>query len=224
MTSTIWRTGILVAAMSLGLVACGGGGSAGSSNPSQPPNNPPGGQNHAPTISGTPPASVMAGSAYNFTPTYGDADNDTLTFSISGKPSWAAFSTSTGKLSGTPTLAQAGTYLSIVIRVNDGTDSTLLPAFAITVNQPAPAGTASLSWTAPTQNTDGTSLTDLAGYRVYHGTSAGSLTDMVQLSGSATTSYVYNQLTSGTHYFAVAAYNNSGVESALSGVGSKTIL
>ena len=33
-------------------------------------------------------------------------------------------------------------------------------------------GSASLNWTAPTKNTDGTSLTDLAGYKVVFGSSA----------------------------------------------------
>ena len=64
---------------------------------------------------------------------------------------------------------------------------------------------------------------DLAGYRVYHGTSPDALNQMTQLPGANTTTYVYSQLASGTHYFAVTAYNVNGVESALSGVGSKTI-
>ncbi len=88
---------------------------------------------------------------------------------------------------------------------------------------PAPAGTANLSWTAPTQNIDGSPLTDLAGFRVYHGNSANALTDVTQLPSSSVTTYVYSQLAQGAHYFAVAAYNTSGVESTLSGVGSKTI-
>ena len=180
--------------------------------------------NAAPTISGTPGTSVVAGNAYSFTPTASDVDGDMLAFSISGKPAWATFSTSTGKLSGTPTTNQAGSYLNIVISVSDGKASTAMPAFGITVSQPAPSGTAVLSWTAPTQNTDGSALTDLAGFRVYHGTSPDALNEMTQLPGADSTTYTFNQLASGTHYFAVAAYNISGVESALSGVGSKTIL
>jgi hypothetical protein len=180
--------------------------------------------NTAPTISGTPATSVTAGNAYSFTPSAGDADGDTLAFSITGKPSWATFSTSTGKLSGTPTAAQAGSYLNIVISVSDGQTSTALAAFGITVNPPAaPAGTATLSWTAPTENTDGSALVDLAGFRVYHGTSVNALDEMTQLPGSGSTTHTFNQLASGTHYFAVSAYTTGGVESALSIVGSKTI-
>jgi hypothetical protein len=34
-------------------------------------------------------------------------------------------------------------------------------------------GQATLSWTAPDENTDGTPLINLAGYRIYYGTSRG---------------------------------------------------
>ena len=211
--------------MSLGLAACGGGSSdssATSVNP--PPSNPPSSTNSAPTISGLPGSNVVVGSSYSFTPVANDPDGDTLAFAIQNKPSWATFNTSTGKLSGTPTSNQVGSYLNIVIAVSDGKASATLATFGITVSPAGPNGTAILSWTAPTQNTDGSQLTDLAGYRVYHGTNPDALDQMTQLPGSSTTSYTFNQLASGTHYFAVAAYTSGGMESALSGVGSKSIL
>lgn len=179
--------------------------------------------NTAPVILGTPATGVSAGSAYGFAPTASDADGNALAFSISGKPAWATFSTASGALTGTPTAAQAGLYTGIVITVSDGTNSTSLPAFAINVNSAPSTGTATLSWSAPTQNTDGSLLTDLAGYRVYHGTSSTSLTDVVDVPGTSALGYTWNQLASGTHYFAVAAYTASGVESAMSPVGSKAI-
>jgi hypothetical protein len=179
--------------------------------------------NTAPNISGTPSTSVMAGNAYSFTPAASDPDGNTLGFSIFGKPSWATFSVATGALTGTPTIAQAGSYSNIVISVSDGTATRALPAFSITVSQPPSAGIASLSWMAPSQNVDGSPATDLAGYRIYHGTSASALNDIFQVPGASNTSYTVSQLAPGTHYFAVAAYNTSGVESAMSAVGSKTI-
>ncbi|MBK9253355.1 MAG: putative Ig domain-containing protein [Proteobacteria bacterium] len=180
--------------------------------------------NSAPVISGTPATSIAAGSAYSFTPSATDANGDTLAFSITGKPAWATFSTATGALTGTPTAAQAGAYGGIVISVSDGTASQSLASFSIAVSAPPTGtGTATLSWAAPTQNTDGSSLTDLAGYRVYHGMNANSLTDMVQVPGAAAGSYTFTQLASGTHYFAVSAYTSSGAESSMSAVGSKTI-
>jgi len=179
--------------------------------------------NSPPRISGTPATSVVAGNAYSFTPIASDADSDMLAFSISGKPAWAAFNTATGKLSGTPASGQTGPYLNIVISVSDGTASAALPAFAITVSPAPNSGTATLSWSAPTQNTDGSALTDLAGFRVYHGTSPDALDEMTQLPGSGTNTYQFNQLGTGAHYFAVSAYTASGVEGALSTVGSKMI-
>jgi hypothetical protein len=89
--------------------------------------------NAAPVISGSPVTSVTAGSAYSFTPTASDADGDTLTFSITNKPSWATFDTATGALSGTPT--GAGVSSGIAISVSDGKGgSATLAAFAVTVN------------------------------------------------------------------------------------------
>jgi len=89
--------------------------------------------NAAPTLSGTPPTSVTAGSQYTFTPTATDPEGATLTYSVQNKPAWASFSTTSGRLSGTPTAAQVGAYNSIVIGVTDGTNLVTLPAFNITV-------------------------------------------------------------------------------------------
>jgi len=175
--------------------------------------------NSAPTISGTPTTSLTAGSSYSFTPTASDPDGNTLSFSITNKPSWASFSTTTGRLNGT---AQAGTYANIVISVSDGTVSRSLPAFTITVAQ-LNVGTAALSWSAPTQNTDGSTLTDLAGYKVYHGTSATALNEVITVQGAGNTAYTFSQLAAGTHYFAVTAYTFSGAESSFSVTGSKAI-
>ena len=58
--------------------------------------------NRAPTISGSPATSVTAGKAYSFTPKASDPEGKSLGFTIANRPSWATFSTSTGKLSGTP--------------------------------------------------------------------------------------------------------------------------
>lgn len=178
--------------------------------------------NGTPSIFGAPATRVVAGTAYAFTPVASDPDGATLAFSIARKPDWAVFNVSTGALTGTPSAAQAGTYSNIVITVSDGVSSVSLPAFAITVDPPPSVGTAALSWSTPTQNTDGTPLTNLAGFRVYHGSNAGALTDVRSVSLPATT-YEFTGLASGTHYFAVTALNAAGVESALSAIGSKSI-
>ncbi|MEZ5534456.1 MAG: ImpA family metalloprotease [Thiolinea sp.] len=100
--------------------------------------------NRAPTISGTPATSVDVGSLYTFTPTGTDADSDTLTYSITNKPSWAAFDTTSGVLSGTPAAADVGTSSGIVISVTDSKSAAVsLPAFALEVVQPNRAPTIS---------------------------------------------------------------------------------
>jgi hypothetical protein len=178
--------------------------------------------NDPPTISGSPATSVNANVAYSFQPTASDPDSDPLTFSIQNRPSWATFNTSTGRLSGTPTAAQAGAYSNIVISVSDGTASASLPAFSITVSQPT-SGSAVVSWTAPTQNTDGSALTNLAGFRILYGTSPTSLNQTVELANPSLSTYTVSGLASGTWYFAVKAYNSAGGESSQSNSASKTI-
>src|SRR5690606_36335442 len=61
------------------------------------------------TLSGTPQTSVTVGQGYSFTPTVTTPYNSQLTFWASHTPSWATFDKTTGRLSGTPTSAGAGT-------------------------------------------------------------------------------------------------------------------
>jgi hypothetical protein len=88
---------------------------------------------------------------------------------------------------------------------------------------PATTGTAELAWTAPTKNEDGTALTNLAGYKVRYGQSAGALSQVRDIASPATTSVTIEGLSAGTWYFTVASYTNAGVESAPTGAVSKTI-
>jgi hypothetical protein len=176
----------------------------------------------APKISGTPPTTVTPGTAYAFTPTASDPNGDRLTFSVANRPAWATFSTSTGRLSGTPTSAQVGTYSNIRISVTDGKSTASLPAFGITVADVV-NGSATLSWTPPTRNTNGSVLTNLAGYRIYYGTSATALNRTLQVANAGLTTYVVPNLSPTTWYFVVRAYTTAGAESTGSNVVSKTI-
>ena len=178
--------------------------------------------NRVPTISGAPATTVTQGSAYAFTPTASDPDGDTLTFSIANKPTWASFSASTGALSGTPGAGDVGTTSGIVITVSDGTLSAQLAAFNVTV-QALATGSATLSWTAPTQNTDGTPLTNLSGFKVYWGPAAGNYPNSVTLNNPGLSTYVVDSLGPGTYFFAATALSSSGAESALSTPATKTI-
>jgi hypothetical protein len=143
-----------------------------------------------------------------------------VTLRITHKPAWASFNAGTGALSGTPTVGNVGMTASIQITASDGSSTASIGPFAINVEAP---GSATLTWDAPTVNTDGSILNNLAGYHIYYGTSADALSQEIDVAGATSTSYVVNGLSPGTYYFAVAAYSSSGTESDDSNVGSKTI-
>jgi hypothetical protein len=175
-------------------------------------------------ISGDPPAAVEAGSAYAFQPTVRHRGDEVISFSVRQKPDWATFSTATGRLSGTPSSAEVGNYSGIVISASDGSSSASLPAFSITVDEPqAASGAATLAWTPPTENTNGTTLTNLAGYEIEYGTTATSLSRSVTIANPGLTSYMVTGLSAGTWYFGVRAYSTLGVDGLLSNVVSKTV-
>jgi hypothetical protein len=166
---------------------------------------------------------VLQGSLYSFTPTAADANGDTLTFAIANRPGWATFSTATGQLQGTPTAADVGAYANVGISVSDGTATTSLAPFTITVTAIG-TGSATLTWAAPTQNDDGSPLTDLASYRVHWGTTSRNYTNSVTIMNPGLTTYVVGNLMSGTtYYFATSAGNSQGVYSAYSNEATKTI-
>jgi hypothetical protein len=178
--------------------------------------------NRAPTITGSPGLNVTAGVAYSFQPSASDPDGDTLTFSVTNLPDWADFNESTGRLFGTPGVADVGSTANIVISVSDGSAIDSLPAFTLSVLQAA-TGTATVNWTPPTTNTDGSALTDLAGFRVLYGRTSTNLDQSVEIDNEGLTSYTVGNLASGQWFFAVRAVNSQGFESDSSNVGSKTI-
>lgn len=181
--------------------------------------------NIAPRISGTPPTAATVGQRYTFTPKAMSPDGDPISFSVRNKPSWASFSIASGSLSGTPTSANLGAISGIVISVSTGHGSASLTPFSITVRSSSTSGTGSamLHWTAPTTNTNGSALTDLAGYHIYYGKSSSALTTAITVADPATTSYTVGNLPSGTWYFAVNAYTTNGGQSAESNIRSKPI-
>jgi hypothetical protein len=178
--------------------------------------------NSPPTISGTPATSVVQGTAYSFRPTAADADGNPLTFAIVNKPSWATFDTTSGLLQGTPGAGDVGTTTGIAIRVSDGVASASLSSFSIAV-QAIGLGSATLTWQPPTQNSDGSALTNLAAFKVYWGTAPGSYQSSVTLSNPGLTAYVVQNLAPNTYYFVVTAISSTGVESIYSNVASKLV-
>jgi Putative Ig domain len=182
-----------------------------------------------PSIAGTPSTSAVVGSAYSFQPTATDPAGASMSFSITNKPTWANFSIATGELSGTPGSTDVGTDSNIVITVSDGVASASLPPFSITVTSavtappPPPNGNATLKWTAPTLNTNGTALTDLSGYTISYGTNASDLSQTVMVTDPTATSYTLNGLTPGIWYFEIAANASDGTQSVPTAIASVTI-
>jgi hypothetical protein len=267
----------------------------------------------SPTISGTPVTTVVAGAGYVFQALGTDPDGDRLTYGAANLPSWLGINTANGVLTGTPSVAQVGSYANITVSVTDGNSTASLAAFTITVTAPAAGstagttttssawtqcategetcsfsgtqqvrfgepfgnrwtaartltgpvpctnaywgdpspgtgkrcevmdasltlapttsstdgttatGTATLVWQRPLQNTDGTPLTDLAGFVIKYGTDPASLSQTVTLRDANATRFTLDKLGPGTWYFTVASLTAAGLESDLSPRVSKTI-
>jgi hypothetical protein len=78
-----------------------------------------------------------------------------------------------------------------------------------------------LTWKAPVKNIDGTPLRDLAGFRIYYGTSSFTYTRSIDV--KKVTQYTLQNLPQGTWYFAVTAYDSRGNESQFSNQLKKSI-
>lgn len=217
---------VLILFTMLVLAGCGGGHASSNavSSVSQanltPSSNPPA----RIEIAGTPPLSIQVGSPYSFQPT-AQSSGGGLEFTIANKPGWAQFDTATGRLSGTPGAGSEGTFPGIVIKVADGSASAVLPAFAISVTPPNPIarGSATLTWTRPTQYTNGSPLNDLAGYTVRYGTSPAALTHTIQIADPAITVFAIENLAPATWHFAIQAYDAAYAGSAVSNVVSLVV-
>jgi len=92
------------------------------------------------------------------------------------------------------------------------------------VDPPAASSNAvTLNWTPPTENTNGSPLTNLSGYNIHYGTASGDYTQTISVSNAGIATYVVDDLTPGTYYFSVGAVNSQGTESPLSSEVSATV-
>jgi hypothetical protein len=227
MTGLAWGRAIACTFVLAALAACNQSDSSSSGTPPAGNSPPVGGsvpdpQNAMPQIMGSPPNEVIVGQSYSFTPSATDTDGDSLTFAIVGQPDWASFNTATGRLSGTPSAADVGSYEGVTISVSDGEATRALPQFALNVVQQS-NGNVTLAWQPPTENTDGSPIVNLNGYKIHYGTMSGSYDTVVSVNNPGVTRFVLENLAPGTYYFAIAAVATSGAESELSGEASKTI-
>lgn len=179
-----------------------------------------GGDESAPLISGSPDTALVVGTPWSFQPKASDPNGDPLSFSVTNPPGWAQFDSMTGRLWGTP--SGAGKFGPVTLTVSDGFHSSSLQSFTLYVSEPT-VGSATVSWMPPTERTDGSALTDLAGFKIYYGQSQGALTHVMTISNPGQTLQVVENLGGGTWYFAVTAFDTDGMESTKSTAVSKTI-
>ena len=93
---------------------------------------------------------------------------------------------------------------------------------------PAPQGVTQdvvLSWTAPVEREDGTpiSMSEIAGYRVYYGTSEGNYPNKLDIADSYNMQATLSNLASGTYYIVLTSYDMDGRESSFSEVVTKSV-
>jgi hypothetical protein len=194
------RNVIVCGLVTFALSACGAGGESSSSG----------------TTAGTsePATSLVSPNVGLIDRTPVEQSDDTTTQGTTSSPGTSTAATTPGSTNtsiatpvpGTP--ASGSGSSATTVASNDNPPSSQMPS----------TGTATLDWTPPTQNSDGSVLTDLAGYTVYYGTSPGNLTEKVKITNPGLSAYTMTNLASGTWYFAVASYSSAGAESALSGV------
>lgn len=225
------------ALMCLLLVGCGGG-SGSASGPAQGGSTPPPGSgvtpppaptppppaNSPPSITGTPPGSATVGQAWSFRPAISDPDGDALTVTVTNQPPWVSLEPATGYMTGTPGEGDVRTWGNIRVQVSDGEATANLAWFSIVVSAgAAQTGTATVSWSPPTQRADGSPIGELEGYRVLYGKTSQAWDTVVTLNNPGLTRYVIEGLGPGTWYFAVKAVTTDGLISAPSQEVSKRI-
>jgi len=123
---------------------------------------------------------------------------------------------------GTPGVGDVGTYSDIRIMVSDGTSQVGLEPFTVRVVGTA-TGSFAVSWMPPTERSDGSVLTNLAGYKIYWGTARGDYPNSVTLRTPGLAAYVIEDLSPGTYYLVMTALDADGIESGYSNVAAKTV-
>ena len=169
-------------------------------------------------------------------------NNDrTLSWSSNDNATWASVSPTTGSITNSaqisvsvnPTGLAAGTYTgTVTVSVRKGGNIsvpvTLTVASGSTTSSPPLTSSPTLSGssgntvTTVTLGWDPSTSTNLAGYKVYVGTSSGAYSSSLDV-GNVTSYAVTNLGVGSTYYFAVTAYNASHIESSFSNEISKSI-
>jgi hypothetical protein len=201
------------------LAACGGG-SGGTVEPSAN-GTPASGSSATGSLTGPRTDAAVADLPYEYVPEFAGSAGATVAFAVENKPAWATFDESSGILAGTPTAAEVGRTSTVRITATAGGAKSTLE-FELKIVASA-VGTANVSLDGPQTRTDGSALSNLAGYRIYYGKTATRLDQFVDVNDRAARSADIERLTPGTWYFAATALDVHGFESELTSVSSKTI-
>jgi len=73
---------------------------------------------------------------------------------------------------------------------------------------PTAARAATLSWSAPLLNSDGSVLRDLAGFKIYYGQNANVMANAISITNASVSTFIVENLTPGTWYFGITAGNS----------------
>jgi hypothetical protein len=86
-------------------------------------------------------------------------------------------------------------------------------------------GTAKATWVAPTLNTDGSALTNLAGFKLYYANTAAGVPTAtpVTINDKLATTYTVTGLAAGTWYFGMKAFTTAGIDSVMSAQATKVV-
>jgi trimeric autotransporter adhesin len=166
--------------------------------------------------------SIALGTTRQFTATGTYSDNTTqdLTTAVTWNTSAASIAT-ISNAAGSKGLATSVAAGSTTITATSGNISGTA-TLAVTGG-----GVATLTWDAPTTNTDGSSLnpvTELSMYKIYYGTASQNYTQVVTITNPGTTTITHPvNLSSGTYYFTVTTVNTAGQESSYSNEAMRTI-
>jgi hypothetical protein len=218
-----WLVTTVFAWLVLGLTACSGGGNEGDqASEGSIGVNPGGGSNNSmPTLTITGPADNSQFSS-NQTVTLQANASDDEDGDISSNIQWSSdLDGDLGVGRNLEVTLTAGTH-TITAYVEDSGNLAAESSISLIVD--APEGVATVMWTPPQENTDNTSLTDLAGFKIYYGTDANQLNQTIVIDDATITSWVIDNLSANTTYFfAVTAYNEQGIESEPSALATKRI-
>lgn len=123
-----------------------------------------------------------------------------------------------GSKNGTAGSTLPGANINSAVDINPVVPAPVDPTLAPTT------GAATLNWLPPTENADSSTLEDLAGYKIYYGTSPDSFPNVISISNPGLSSFVIDNLPSNiTYYFTITALNSRGIESRFSNIVSKEI-